>query len=468
MATTKIEGGLVDLNAGRPDYSLGATNSVSYLSNAGVNQYNFNGNYGLFGVTNGTFVLSSVSSSHPIAIINNGKTSEISYTGAVNEGTGTGPDGNTYTFYSGNVTITVSGNFDTVSYYCLNHGYMGGQNNLIYTNSIGEIGLKMPSGTINNRPTAIKGSTRNNTDASSGGSASSMEWYNGTAWQTSTNLGAAAITTNAVTNVGNTTFTANANVTDLGGAASVTAGFYIGTSSSYASNTKYTVSTSQGLGAFTYNATGLSMATTYYVTAFINNGLGEQVGATVSQATSFAPTLVSSGGSFFEVRSGSYTNPRLETNFIHPTTSVLTRIDFFEQGQGGVGQNPMNYNDVLYYVGINGCRGTYYGGFPAGKNFYNMWDNPGQTCYPQLRQASGIVNVTRAGFFYPGNMNSDNRMDLRNIPGGFNGNVVIDSAYDVNVTGGTKTQFGSNQCLRDNTSYSSGNGCWISLKYTLN
>ncbi len=183
MATTKITSQVLDLNAGRPDYSLAATNTVTYVGSGGGNQYVFNGNYGVYGVVNGTYVLSSVSSSHPIAIINNGKTSEISYTGAVNEGTGTGPDGNTYTFYSGNVTITVSGNFDTVSYYCLNHGYMGGKDNLIYTNSIGETGLKLPSGDRSNRPTGVAGAIRNNTQESMNGSSSAIEYYNGTDWK---------------------------------------------------------------------------------------------------------------------------------------------------------------------------------------------------------------------------------------------------------------------------------------------
>jgi len=183
MATTKINAEFIDLNAGRPDYSLGATNTVTYVSASGGNQYVFNGNYGVYGVVNGTYVLSAVSSSHPIAIINNGKTSLISYTGAVNEGTGTGPDGNTYTFYSGDVTITVSGNFDTVSYYCLYHGYMGGKDNLIYTNSIGEFGLKMPSGDRSNRPTGVSGAIRNNTQESTNGSSSAIEYYNGTDWK---------------------------------------------------------------------------------------------------------------------------------------------------------------------------------------------------------------------------------------------------------------------------------------------
>ena len=58
-------------------------------------------------------------------------------------------------------------------------------------------------------------------------------------------------------------------------------------------------------------------------------------------------------------------------------------------------------------------------------------------------------------------------MDLRNIPGGFNGSVVIDSTYDYAASGGSVTQFGANQCLRTNAT-TSGGTIWISLKYDLN
>ena len=58
------------------------------------------------------------------------------YTGTNNAGTGTAPDGNTYTYYTGDVTITVSGNYGTVSYACLYHGYMGGQDNLGFNSTV--------------------------------------------------------------------------------------------------------------------------------------------------------------------------------------------------------------------------------------------------------------------------------------------------------------------------------------------
>ena len=181
MATTKVREELVDFNPGNPDYILDSTNVVTVI-NAGGNQYNFNGVYGKFGAKIGTITLTGVPSSHPFALINNGKTSQISYTGSVNEGTAAGPDGNTYTFYSGTVTLTVSADFGTISYYCKIHGYMGGQDNLVYTYS--ESGLKIPTGTNNNRPaTDVAGMVRNNTNEASEGSASCEEYYNGAAWK---------------------------------------------------------------------------------------------------------------------------------------------------------------------------------------------------------------------------------------------------------------------------------------------
>ena len=37
-----------------------------------------------------------------------------------------------YNFYYGDIDVTVNGNFNQASVYCLYHGYMGGQNLLVY------------------------------------------------------------------------------------------------------------------------------------------------------------------------------------------------------------------------------------------------------------------------------------------------------------------------------------------------
>ena len=119
-------------NTSVPDICLSSYNPVTFYTINGVNSYVFSGTYGSYKVTTGIYTLTGVPSTHPIAILNSGKTSAISYTGTTSGGSKTASDGQTYTYYYGDITITVNSNFGTVSYECYNHGYMGGQNNLSY------------------------------------------------------------------------------------------------------------------------------------------------------------------------------------------------------------------------------------------------------------------------------------------------------------------------------------------------
>ena len=179
MATTKVIKELTEFNPGNPDYILNATNAVTVI-NSGGNQYNFNGVYGKFGLRIGTTVLTGVPSGHPFAVLNNGLTG-ITYTGTVNEGT-LAVGGFTYTFYSGDITITVTADFGVASYYCKIHGYMGGQDNLVSVYS--EAGLRMPSSNAAySGPTAEEGMMRNEVGQVSNLSASCMQHFNGTDWK---------------------------------------------------------------------------------------------------------------------------------------------------------------------------------------------------------------------------------------------------------------------------------------------
>jgi len=120
------------------DYCLvegSAGNVVTFNSVNGTNSYIFNGNYGLFGMSTGTYTFKNVSSSHPIAFLNFGKTTSVGYSGQYSVGNKIASDGNSYTYYYGDVTVTVTGNFGFLSYECYYHGYMGGQNNIIYDNT---------------------------------------------------------------------------------------------------------------------------------------------------------------------------------------------------------------------------------------------------------------------------------------------------------------------------------------------
>ena len=81
-------------------------------------------------------------------------------------------------------------------------------------------------------------------------------------------------------------FTANANVTNDGGGTITERGFYIGTSTTATSNTKYTVSGTTG--AYTYAISGLSGSTTYYVHPFATNSAGTTIASYITTTTAVA------------------------------------------------------------------------------------------------------------------------------------------------------------------------------------
>jgi hypothetical protein len=96
---------------------------------------------------------------------------------------------------------------------------------------------------------------------------------------------APSVTTSAASSVTSSSMRANGNVSSDGGASITQRGFYFGTSSTYTSNTKYSVSGTTG--SFNRTFTSLSGATTYYMTAYAINSAGESVGSTRSSATSY-------------------------------------------------------------------------------------------------------------------------------------------------------------------------------------
>jgi alpha-tubulin suppressor-like RCC1 family protein len=99
-------------------------------------QYNYEDRYLL---SNGSYVISGVPSGLAIAFLNDGKQNLISYSGVNYRGsktiTGTINDG-TYNFYWGDVTVTVSGDFERVSTYTYNSGYMGGEDIFYYNRTL--------------------------------------------------------------------------------------------------------------------------------------------------------------------------------------------------------------------------------------------------------------------------------------------------------------------------------------------
>ena len=100
-----------------------------------------------------------------------------------------------------------------------------------------------------------------------------------------------SVTTNNISNIGETTLTINGNITSDGGATITQRGFYFGTnSSSPINNTKYTVGGTTGY--YSNNRTGLSAGTTYYCWAFATNSAGTTYGSRVQANTiaAFVPT----------------------------------------------------------------------------------------------------------------------------------------------------------------------------------
>jgi hypothetical protein len=98
-----------------------------------------------------------------------------------------------------------------------------------------------------------------------------------------------AVTTNSASSVGASSMVLNGNVTNTGGGSITSHGFYFGTSSTYSNNTKIDLGAKASTGTFNNTRTGLGSTTTYYITAFVVNGAGESVGATVSAATTWQP-----------------------------------------------------------------------------------------------------------------------------------------------------------------------------------
>jgi hypothetical protein len=108
------------------------------------------------------------------------------------------------------------------------------------------------------------------------------------------------VVTNSATLVKNTTATFNGQIT-TSDCQIIEKGFYYSTSNPpYPSGTKV-VTGGAGIGSFTYNATGLTVNTTYYVTAYAKTDYGTYFGNTVSFLTEgtaffqFDITLVGSG-----------------------------------------------------------------------------------------------------------------------------------------------------------------------------
>ena len=156
--------------APEPTYTVVGLDQTSGVNIIGGN-YVFNDgvtydSYLQYGLGTGTFVLTGIPTNHPFAILNDG-VSTITYSGDANTQSTDVVNGVTYDFYYGDVTITVTGDFGTVSVYCPYHGYMGGENIFVYDSQYAIQDTTPPTVTIlgDNPATVEVGSTFNDPGA---------------------------------------------------------------------------------------------------------------------------------------------------------------------------------------------------------------------------------------------------------------------------------------------------------------
>ena len=140
-------------------------NSVCLIANNSVSvsgrKYLFNGNYNFYSVGNGLYLFSNVPASHPIAFLNAGKESKVTYTGQfLQSPPKISPDGNIYNYYYGDVTLNVIDNFGLLSYADYFFGYYGGENNILWYAACG-----LPTPTPSPTPTETPSPTPTATPA---------------------------------------------------------------------------------------------------------------------------------------------------------------------------------------------------------------------------------------------------------------------------------------------------------------
>ena len=205
--------------APEPTYTVVGLDQTSGVNIVGGN-YVFNDgvtydSYLQYGLGTGTFVLTGIPTNHPFAILNDG-VSTITYTGDANTQSTDVVNGVTYDFYYGDVTITVTGDFGTLSAYCPYHGYMGGENIFVYDSQYAVVDTTPPTITVlgDNPLTVEVGSTFSDpgvTVYDQDGSST----YTTTGTVDTNVLGAYTLTYTAVDNSGNqATATRTVNVVD--------------------------------------------------------------------------------------------------------------------------------------------------------------------------------------------------------------------------------------------------------------
>ena len=98
-----------------------------------------------FGLHIGTYQIHNIPSEHPIAILNHDISDILIVTGENEFGTKSVSDVS-YSFYTGTISLTVKADFSSkldgsfISIYCYYHGYMGGEDNIVFTDVCEDVG----------------------------------------------------------------------------------------------------------------------------------------------------------------------------------------------------------------------------------------------------------------------------------------------------------------------------------------
>nr|BAR33803.1 hypothetical protein [uncultured Mediterranean phage uvMED] len=213
-------------------------------------------------------------------------------------------------------------------------------------------------------------------------------------------VSAPTVQTDAISNVTATSMTLNGNATADNGASITSKGFYFGTNSSYASNTKRS-SLGSGTGSFTENVTGLTAATTYYVTSYAINSIGESVGSTISSSSGAAvvPTI-SQGNAAGIGETTAYVDGSITDS--GGNNASQSNIKFYFGTNSNVTSNP-NYQCVKL-GGTTGASGSSYrlniSGATAATTYYyafNVTNSAGQSTTPTKNFTTASPSLQMSG-----------------------------------------------------------------------
>lgn len=177
------------------------------------------------------------------------------------------------------------------------------------------------------------------------------------------------VVTGNATSVTANSMVLNGNVTSTGNQ-DVSRGFYHGTNANAASNNpKYTVSGTQGTGAFSFTRGSLSYNVTYYFWAWASNDAGETI-ASRNQATTNVPSF-SPQTTTFQDRTVFSTSPfsqgsaSITVQYLNPYTSTYAGLWNVYSGNAGIkvdtGQpSPYNVTSrvVNYRNHYSSCSGN--------------------------------------------------------------------------------------------------------------